>query len=128
MKALLSFRSRFRYCPMEFCESALSTTVTILMFSHKDASPASWAIFFRSNNFPFALLFIKLVYRDFPFASTSCLFICHYFLPLLVFASAAAACFALNFAAFSSSIIFFRSSLDMFRSITYLGSCRCASS
>jgi hypothetical protein len=128
MRAVLSFGSGFRCCPMEFCESALSTTVTIPMFSHEDAFPASWAILFRSNNFPFPLLFVKLVYRDFPFASTSCLFICHYFLPLLVFASAAAACLALNFAAFSSSIIFFRSALDMFRSITYLGSCRCASS
>ena len=60
----LAFRSssRFRSRPMEFSKSAFPTAKTVLMFSHENASPASWAISFGSNNFAFAFQFVKLVH------------------------------------------------------------------
>lgn len=122
----VSFISRFCSCNMEFCKSALPAGKTVLMFSHENTFPTPGAISFGSNNFVLSFWFVKLVYLDLSFFRISYFFIYHYLLPLPLLSSAAAACLAFSFVAFSSSITFFLSSFDIFRNITYLGSCCCA--
>ena len=122
------FISRFRFCPLEFCKSALPASETVFVLSHENTSATSRTISFGSNNFVFTFSLVELVYWTSPLLVATCFFVCHYFLPLLFFDSAAAACLAFNFVAFSSSMIFFLASFDIFLNIKYLGSCCRASS
>lgn len=106
-------------------EATFSTAIPISMFRHKHAFPAPGTVAFIPR-YRVALYLIKLVNRYLSFRT---LFLVGHaiFYPLFSFDRLVLACFAFIFAAFSSAIILFLSSLGKFLKILYRGSCFIAS-